>query len=665
MKGTLIRSPKWLIFASLFVALAIVAVACGDDEAAPTTAPTTAPTATTAAAQPTATTAAAQPTATSRPAAQPTATTVVVQPTATTAGPQPTARPQPTATTPPRVEEPTVTPVPESLFVDPFAYAAGFGDRPRRGGIMKGSVVENYPHFDFNQGFSADIIGLSSLYNGLLMSSPYDYQTAVLPDLAHSWETSPDGRRITFNLHEGITWHDGVPFTAADVKWNYERIMFNGLVGGVTDNQGANFWLNTMWSPIFDSFEAPDPHTFVINLNGPSPFALVIAADGYSKVLPRHIGESDPTNAFKEDLSPVGTGPLRVVGEISTTLNEQERNPDYFKPGLPWIDGYEIHVILDIQTRATAVLTQRVFWNNPTALPFLGFELARSIAEQDPGIVHEGISGLFPLAMFLNAARPPLDDLRIRQAISEAIDRPNLLTVDPLTGIEGLGTQRGNVATAYPPYSAWATSPEVISTFIGYGPDMEARRQHARDLIADYEAENGPVDWSSGPENNCMANHVSCEVAVLLQSDLQKVGIDFPIAPGEIIEVFGRTVDGTLDTTQWFSVTEFDDPSAYIGQMYTTGAGFGFGQKPPPAGLDDIWQGQLFASQDERLAAAEEMDRLVMNDANILTLYFGISEHIRRDFVRGWGVRPFYFDAMGAMEYLWLDLPELPFADQS
>ena len=659
MKGVLIRSSKWLVFASLVVVLAIVAVACAGDAG---------PAGPAGAAGPQGSAGPAGPQGPEGPqgsaggaAALPTPT---LAPGETPAPPRPTAIPRPANTPVPTVVAPMPTPTPTaSLFVDPLALATNNGERPRRGGIMKSSIVENYARFDHNQSFAAGVIGLSGLYNGILMTSPYDYQE-ILPDLAHSWTVSDDGLKLIFELHEGVTWHDGAPFTSADAKWNYERITFNGAVEGNTNTEGANFSLNTMWGPVFDSFEAPDPLTFVINLKGQaSPVAMKIVADAYSKVLPRHIGKDDPINAIAESLSPIGTGPMRIVGEISTTLNEQERNPDYFKPGLPWLDGHETHAILDIQTRGTAVLTQRVFWNNPTALPYMGFELAKSIADQDPGVVHEGIQSLLPLVMFLNANNPPLDDIRIRQAISEAIDRSNLVTSDPNTGIEGLGTQRGTVGTAYPPYSVWGTPLEIQQTFIGNGPDMDARRANARALIADYEAENGPVDWSSAATNSCMSNHVSCEVAQLLQSDLKKVGIDFPITPGEIIEVYFRTVDGELDTTQWFSATEVDDPSAFIGKLYTTGAPFGFGQKPPPGDLDNIWGSQIFASSSERQRIAQQMDEMVMNDANILTLYWGVSEHIRRDYVKGWTSRPMYFDALGAMEYIWLDLAELSFAE--
>ena len=571
----------------------------------------------------------------------------------------PTQAPTPTAV----VVAPTPTPAAMMAeHFDPFTFASANGDRPRRGGIMKGSLQENLAHHDFHMGTSANIVMQSPLYNGLLMTDPYDWQNAVLPDLAHTWETSSDGTRLTFHLHEGIEWHDGTSFTSADAKFSLERILFSGLVAGNTDNKGAVF-RNAMWPFTYDSVEAPDPKTVVVNLKGSTVLGIQLIADGYSKILPKHIGETNPVQAYKDDLSPVGTGPVRLVGEIGTTLANFERNPDYFKPNLPWTDGYEAHLILDVQTRATAVLTQRIFWDNITALPFVGFEAARAIAAQDSGIIHEGIQGFQSFNMFLVPRQAPLDDKRIRQAISEAIDRANLVAFDPLTGIEGLGEGRGVVGSALPPFGDWVTPLEIRETFIGYGPDMEVRRARARELIADYKADTGVETIEF--DNNCMTQHVSCEAAQLVKEDLRKVGIEMNITPGEIVAVFLRTLNGELDATQWFVPHFVHDPSDHFGEAYHTGGPRAFGGKPAPARLDELWEQQLFLPRAEREEIAWEMDRIVQEDANIPILYWGMSEHLRRDFVKGWSWRPFYFDSLASFEYVWLDLPELPFASAS
>jgi peptide/nickel transport system substrate-binding protein len=639
---------KWWLFVPLLMALLIVAVACGED-ATSTPAPTNTP----------------RPTPTTAPTTAPTATTAADAD--ATATPAPTATPRPTNTPVPQVAAATSTPRPtiaveESRFVDHLKFAADHGETPRVGGIFKTGLLENFPHHDYHQGFSSNFYTEAPLYNGLMMTSPYDWTEAVVPDLAYKWEVSSDGLKYTFNLHEDVRWHDGRPFSSEDVKYSFERILFKGAVAGNTDTAGANFWVSVAWGPVVESFEAPDANTFVINAKGPSP-VIQIFSNGYTRVIPKHQSAPDPVNALKDTLFPIGTGPQKMAKDASTTLWEMERNDDYFKPGLPYLDGYEAHLILDIQTRATAVLTQKIHINNPGTLPFLGFDLAKSIASQDDGIIHEGVPGLFALMMFINSTRVPLDDVRVRQALSEAINRQELVTEDPVTGKTGLGAQRGVIGTSVFPYGAWAMDQELQEQQIGFGPDMEVRRANARRLLAEYEAEKGPIDWGNIRMQDCMAQHVSCEIAELLPGMMKKVGIDpFVVQPGEIIAVFQKSVDGDYWTEQYFSGREGDDPNLLFGVSHITGGPRAFAG-PTTEGMDELYQSQIYETDfEKRRQVAIQMDILALTDAKYVPHYWAVSEIIRWDFIKGWSTRPAYWDAMGAQEFLWLDLPENPLA---
>ena len=555
---------------------------------------------------------------------------------------------------------------------DALAHAAKNGERPRRGGIMKGTMQEPIPHYDLPQGYGANIAMQEPLYNALMMRDPYDWEGELVPDLAHSWETSSDGTEITFHLFEGVKWHDGADFTAADAKWSLERLLFHGLVGGNLDNEGANFWQSGIWPLTFESFDATDRNTLVVTLVAPRPWAMSTLGYGYAAMSgPKHIGAADPVNSFRDDLSPVGTGPMQIVDEITTTLAVMERNPDYFKPGLPHTDGYEVHIIEDIQIRATAVLTERIFWVQPVAQPYVGFPLAKSIAAQDPRIIWAAHQGVIPFINIMNAGKPPLDDIRIRQAISEATDRSNLIALDVSTGQEGLGFQRGIVGSAVPPWSEFAPPREVMETFIGYGPDMEVRRQHARDLIASYEAEKGPIDWDGIKFgcDGCMTQHASVEVHQLVQPMLEAVGIGYRVDASEIFVAFSRFLDGATYFMNVFAPAPSDEPSPFFKQYYTNDAlfgGEGWGNKRVPPEIDAIFEKQLNTLDfEERKKLIWEMDRLVQEDANFLTMYHPITEHLRRDYVMGWTFSPNYFDSLTGYEYLWLDYANLPFADES
>ena len=573
----------------------------------------------------------------------------------------PTSAPTPTAV----VVAPT--PSPAAMMAehfDAFEFAAANGERPRRGGIMKAAAPSNVNHYDLTQGFAALMVMATPLYNGILMSNPYDWTSEALPDLAHSWDTSADGLKITFHLHEGVEWHDGVAFTAADAKWSLERVLSDGLVDGATDNEGASFFGNNSWPLYFESFEAPDDKTLVVNVVNPAAQGLAIDTlrDGFSKILPRHIGKDDPTNAFKPHQALIGTGPMRIVGEVTTVLAVQERNPDYFKPDLPWTDGYEVHTILEPSVRATAVRTQRVFMDGANGLPFQYFEQARSIAAQDPGLIHQVNAGLWPVNFNWVVTKAPLDDIRVRQALAEALDLSQFVAVDTATGKEGLGVHRGVIGTAIPPWSKWAPPKEVSETFIGHGPDMEARRAHARELIADYQADQDtPFDFSQGPGTDCGTAHVSCDVAELMQSNLKTISVNFPIRPGDIAAQFGKFVEGSSDSLATYTVIQSDNPTAYFGEVYLDDAVQNF-FKHTVEGLRELYERQLYLPDDEKLAIAWEMDRLVQADAAQPALFWGAAEHLMRDYVKGYSPSPGYYDSFPAFEYLWLDLPELPFA---
>ena len=649
---------KGFLFAPILLLL-IIAVACGDDATPAPTATTaaaatatTAPTATTAAAA-TATTA---PTATTRPA--PTATLRRGE------TPRPTPTPAPTPTT--TVVQATPTPTQEAVmskasFVDPLELAGRYGDKPRVGGTMIAGNFENWPHYDWQQGAGGNSSGNTSLVNGLVMSNPYDWPE-IMPDVAYDWEVNPEFTKYTFFLHEGVRFHDGVEAAAEEFRYSLERIRTGGVFPDDPEERTCPACRGALLAQLVKSFEVPDKYTLVINTEGPTTALLALLAGGYYSVIPPHINELDRRNALRDDRTPVGTGPFMMAEDATTILWKQERNPDYFKPGLPFLDGHDIHLILDIQTRATAVLTQRIFWNHSTSAPFLDYQTASALAEQDPGIVHTAIPAWLMLLFTLNSNFPPLDDIRVRQALSEGIDRSDLMTVEILSGVEGIGGQRGIFGTTIPGNSPWAPPKEWVETYIGYGPDMEVRRQHARDLLADYEGENGPIDWGDVPYN-CATQHASCDQATIIQSQLKKIGVELELQAGEIISTWQKQVDGQTAISGLFGIIDFDDPVAFPAKHWLGNADLELSFVRVPE-ADVLYQELLTVTNlEEQKRLAWEIDKLYMDTAGSSVSYWGVAEHIQRDFVKGFTGHPDLFGTHSRLEGVWLDLPEFPLAE--
>ncbi len=637
MRYRWLLNPKFLLFAPLALLL-VVAVACGEDSTPTSPAPTaTSPAPTATSPEPTE----AGPAATA-PSTAPTAMSTEVM------APSPTAMPMMT--------EPPID-IGVAVYGDAVALAERYdGTTPRYGGKFLNVFNHNVTGHDYHQHVGGVQQSLPQLLNGLIWLNPYDWQE-IVPDLAYFWEVSDDGLSYTFHLNEGVTWHDGMPFTSADVKYSYDRIINNGKVAGNT-GEGAeegNF-NNTPWVYLIDNVEAPDPLTVVVNVKGPTPAVLDVLGDGYAKIIPKHISEVDPVHAVSDDLKPIGTGPFRLTEPVTIQLWKMERNPDYFKPGRPFLDAIDTHQILDTQTRLAAVLTERVFWTDNGTIPTLKYSELKAIADRDPGVIHYAFPTFYYFGFWMNTTRKPFDDIRVRQAFAEAIDKTQFF-------VEGVGDQRGVLGTATYPLGKWALPQERVEKLPGYGTDMEARRQNARDLLADYEAENGEIDWSKVPYS-IPTQHVGEFNGPIIQGMMKQVGVDLVLDPMEIMTAWGNNISGDFNMNGMFSIIDFDDPISHFTTTYITGSLWGF-HRLFDTRIDQLFQDQLYLSdQEERKRIAWEIDEWAMTQSMNLVLYWGKAENIRRDYVMGWHDAPGYRTDIARMETIWLDLDELPKATQ-
>src|SRR5499425_1259652 len=253
------------------------------------------------------------------------------------------------------------------------ALAAAHGEQPRYGGTFLSAGNEEIPFYDMHQTSLGGIYAATApAYNCLLRTSPYDPTgQALIPELAEAWEVSDGGQTLTFHLHQGVKWHDGMPFSSADVQYTIERIMHPPQ--NMVSPRGPVF------QALIARVEAPDAQTVIVHGKGPSPLLLSLFANGWNVIIPKHIVEKDPINALKTQV--IGTGPFRLKTPPTSSLWQYERNPDYFLKGLPYLDALEIHLILDPQALATALLSKRVFWSNSYATSTLDRDMAQAVVQ--------------------------------------------------------------------------------------------------------------------------------------------------------------------------------------------------------------------------------------------------------------------------------------------
>ncbi|WP_157017911.1 ABC transporter substrate-binding protein [Mesorhizobium xinjiangense] len=245
------------------------------------------------------------------------------------------------------------------------------------------------------------------IYEGLLR---YDEKLQPMPQLAKSWEVSDDGLTYTFHLHDNVKWHDGEPFTSADVVFSADVFL-----------RETHARLRTSLEHV-ESITAPDDTTVVFKLKQPfGPFLGIFEA-GTMPIIPKHIYEGTDYNNNPANNTPIGTGPFKFTEWVKGSHILLTRNEDYYEEGKPYLDEIYWHVIPDAASRAVAYETGVV-----DILPggsIENFDVQRVADMENTCITDKGWEYFGPHSwMWLNNREGPTADARFRQAVMYAMDR--------------------------------------------------------------------------------------------------------------------------------------------------------------------------------------------------------------------------------------------------
>ena len=307
------------------------------------------------------------------------------------------------------------------------------------------------------------IAPMSAVFNNLVIYDQHIKQNSlatIRPELAESWSWSEDGKDLTFKLRHGVKWHDGKPFTAADVKCTWDLLTGRGA-DKLRSNPRETWYLN------LDSVTVNGDYEAVFHLKRPQPAFIALLASGDSPVYPCHV----PAHEMR--LHPIGTGPFKFVEYKPGESLKLARNPDYWKPGLPYLDGIEYTII---PNRSTAVLGF-VAGKFDMTFPYeVTFPLLKDIQTQAPQAIcdAEPLNAAVTLAI---VRKPPFDDPEMRRALALALDRRAF--IDILT--EGQGDISGVMLP--PPEGVWGIPLDQLRPFPGYGSDVAKSREEARAIL--------------------------------------------------------------------------------------------------------------------------------------------------------------------------------------
>src|SRR5712671_5814489 len=202
-------------------------------------------------------------------------------------------------------------------------------DAQKSGGVLKVHHQDSPASMSIiKEATYSTVVPMMGVFNNLVLykqDEPQNSLNTIVPDLATSWSWSEDGAELTFKLRQGVKWHDGKSFTAADVKCTYDL-----LLGKAQDKLRLNprkAWYRNLEEV---STKGEDEATF--HLHRPQPAFIALLASGYSPIYPCHVSPRDMRT------KPIGTGPFKFVEFKPNEVIRVAKNPDYWKAGKPHLD---------------------------------------------------------------------------------------------------------------------------------------------------------------------------------------------------------------------------------------------------------------------------------------------------------------------------------------
>jgi peptide/nickel transport system substrate-binding protein len=261
------------------------------------------------------------------------------------------------------------------------------------------------------------LVDLATTATNVLKVSPkvveglleYDFKFQPKASLATSWEVSDDRRKYVFHLRRGVKWHDGKPFTSADVAYSIQTL------------RQVHPRAKTTFANVTD-VATPDPYTVVITLSKPAPYLIKAFSSSETPIVPKHIYEGTDVLTNPANNAPIGTGPFRFVKWVRGSYVEYVRNDDYWDKGKPWLDRIVVKVINDPAARTVAFEDGSVDLSGDSPVPLS--DLERLKANPKLGLETRGYEFQAGVARIeFNLDNPVLKNTKVRQAIASALDR--------------------------------------------------------------------------------------------------------------------------------------------------------------------------------------------------------------------------------------------------
>src|SRR6266480_3266340 len=416
-----------------------------------------------------------------------------------------------------------------------------YAQAPRSGGELVFVVGSESPTYDAHREETFGLIHPAAPhYSTLLRVDPADSTgTRIIGDLAESWTVSKDGLTYTFKIRRGVKFHDGALLTAQDIKATYDHIINPGP-GGASPRKGQY--------AVVEAVEAADDQTLHFRLKHPSAGLLSSLASPWNFIYKADILAKDP-RWYEKNI--MGSGPFTFVEYVAGSHWVGKKNPNYFIKGRPYLDGYRAVVIRDTAPRVAAVRSAQAL------IEFRGFNpAARDDIVKTAGnqVVVQESPWVCNLTVTLNNEKKPFDDVRVRRALTLAIDRwgasKTLSQISVMKYVGGL----------FRPGSEFAMPESELIKLAGFGKNIEASRKEARRLLK----EAGVPEGFSFTLKNRNVREPYEVTGVYVIDQWRQVGLNVNHVQQEEGPYFNDFRQGNYDAGIDFSCDFMDDPDLQL-----------------------------------------------------------------------------------------------------
>lgn len=421
----------------------------------------------------------------------------------------------------------------------------------KSGGVLKVYFFDSPASMSIHEEATIAAQGpMMGVFNNLVMYKqdvPQSSLQSIVPDLATDWSWDEDRTQLTFRLRPGVKWHDGKPFNAKDVVCTFDL-----LTGKSAEKLRIN--PRKAWYRNLEEVVANGDNEVTFRLKRPQPSFIALLASGFTPIYPCHVSPRDMRS------HPIGTGPFKFVEFKPNEVIRVTRNPDYWKPGRPYLDGIEYTIIKNPSTGILAFVAGRF---DMTSMFFLQVPLLKDAKKQDPEATCALVPSNVNRNVMMNRDAAPFNEPELRRAVALTVDRKAF--VDTLT--EGKGDFGG--AMLPPPEGVWGMPADMLKSLPGYNPDVAKNRAEARGIME---------KLGYGPDKRLKLTVSTRSIppyrdpAVILIDQLKEIYIDGELDPIDTAQWLPRVMRGDYTIALNLTGNGLDDPDQTLYENFTCGA---------------------------------------------------------------------------------------------